>query len=117
MNDPIIGVGVLDKTKQPQVLHVLCRYPDGGLHHSDLPVFCKGTPKPASVAWEYDIQGDTLSVGPSVRITTTRPSKTNPDVNEVVELFHSAGAWMVPFKEFTPGEYVQAYDLFRALNP
>ncbi len=93
-------------------------YKDGKLRREDLPVHPKGNPGPTShPSWEYEIKGDTLHVSPSVRIRTTKPSETHPDRMDPVELFHSDGAWSVKFKEFIPGEYVQASDLFRELNP
>jgi hypothetical protein len=122
MNNTVIGVAVLDRTKitaesPPKYdrLHLLCRYADGTKHHSELPVRPKGTAEPAH-AWEYDIIGEQIHVSPSLKITTTKPSADGKS-SEPVELFHSSGSWNVPFKEFVPGEYVQAYDLFKSLNP
>lgn len=126
MSDPVIGIAVLDREKDgvsgTEILHILCRFRDGVARREALPVYPKGSAKPATCAWEYEIRGEIIHVCPSVKISTTRPSKTNRDVNEDVELFHNDREWSIPFKEFLhlpegdPMFYVQASDLFRNIN-
>jgi len=121
MSDQIIGTAVLDRAKPDYApyerLFVLCVYKSGTPTPDTIPVHPKGTEPAKQPSWAYEIKGDTLHLTPSVRISTTRPSKTKPDEMENVELFHNDGSWSVKFKEFIPGDYVQPYDLFKALNP
>ncbi len=64
-----------------------------------IPVRPKGTPNPGNLCWwEYTERGDMLDCRPSVRVSTTRPSKVKPGENETVELFHNEGQWSVKFK-------------------
>lgn len=121
MSDQIIGIAVLDKTRPPYYehsdrLHVLCVYKDGGRNHDSINVHQKGTPPTTSPSWEYEVKGDQLDVTPSVRISTTKPSASDPNVMEPVELFHNDGKWSVKFVEFKPGDFVHAYDLFKSVN-
>lgn len=119
MSDKIVGIAVLDRTKEPPAshetewLHVCCTYKNDQLVHSAVPIRPKGTPAD-KYSWEYEIKDDTIHVTPSLRISTTRP---RGNANEPVELFHSDGVWSVKFKEFFPREYEDAYALFKILNP
>lgn len=117
MNNTVIGVAVLDRLPTRSLyLYLLCQYADGTKHLSTIPVRPEETAEPAN-AWTYRIEGEIIHVKPSLRISTTRPSKTNPEVMEPVELFHNTGEWSIPFKEFIPGEHIKPYDLFWFLNP
>jgi hypothetical protein len=117
MSDKIVGIAVLDRTRdalhETEWLHVCCTYKNGQLVHSAVPVRPKGTPD-KQYSWEYELKDDMIHVTPSLKISTTRPLG---DENESVELFHSDGAWSVKYVEFFPVDYEQSYDMFRKLNP
>lgn len=116
MSDNIVGIAVLDRTKDPlhetEWLYVCCTYKNGQIVRSAVPVRPKGTPA-KQYSWEYELKDDMIHVTPSLRISTTKPLG---DENKEVELFHSDGAWSVKFQEFFPGECEQADDLFNKLN-
>src|ERR1043165_3624183 len=113
MSDTVIGTAILDRTEKDRTdyLHLLCEYRDKSRHHHIIPVHPKGTQPYEEPSWAYQIDGTTINVAPSLRITTTRPSKTNPQGAETVELFHNDATWSVPFQEFITGS---ASALFKA---
>jgi len=99
MPDLIIGTAILAREDGKETLFFF-RQREGDQPVEDaLPVRPKGTPNPDNLCWwEYVEKGDVLECSPSVRVSTTRPSKTEPNKNEVIELFHNQGQWSVKFK-------------------
>jgi hypothetical protein len=94
MSDRVVGVAVLDRTVEPEVLHVLCfaDRPGGGFvfPHS-IPVHEEGKPPASGCEWTYRVQGKgMLRVRPSVRVQ----GKTRCGRDAA---FHNAADWVVRF--------------------
>lgn len=89
MADKIIGTAVL----QGDYLHfVYARISDGHCDFTHIPVVPKGREHPQDQPyWDYEENGDTLHVTPSVRMFTT-DKKGNEH-----EIFHNEGQWDVKF--------------------
>lgn len=110
--DQIVGIAVLDKSSEPQELHVWCECGagDGKKRHTSIPVYPDGQPEPKPFAWKYKIEpGNVLVVTPSLRWTG---GEGKPDV------FHNGGEWRVVYEEFNgPNQnWQKATDQFRQLN-
>jgi hypothetical protein len=94
-----VGTAILAKSDQGETLFFYRQTKDGPWIEDSIPVGPKDSPNPSGLCrWDYVEKGDTLECSPSVRVSTTRPSKANPAVQETVELFHNDGQWSIKFK-------------------
>lgn len=101
--DHVGGIAVLDKTREPSQLWILCLRTNKNAFPINLPVALIQTPQ----TWGYRIDGDIIHVQPSVL------SRFQVDGNWI-ERFHNNASWSVPFKEAKPdGREDFAYQQFR----
>lgn len=90
-----------------------------------IPVRPEGTAESVSPgSWQYRLNGETIHVHPSVRLSARRPLPGReaewPQVGEPVELFHNGTPWSVRFLRFEDQPAAEkadgAYMLWRRLN-
>ncbi len=116
--DEIRGVAILDQPAGAPTEHLLCYCwrADGKLPILiSLPVRPRGTAK-EHASWEYDIEGDTIHVTPSVKVSWKDLSvHEDPAQCPDVERFHNPGDWRVKF-ERTSAEHRGGYELFCLRN-
>ena len=111
MKDEVIGIAILDMTAQPQQLWMICRKANGHKFEESIPVYPQGTAKPCDPAWAYKIEGNRLSMSPSVHSRYQVPPGT-----EWITHFHNEGQWSVEFRALNETGR-NAEDLLRELNP
>lgn len=121
MNGDIIdGIAILDLPRDAGGERLLCHCRRANGQKPiliSLPVRPRGTPDDARGAWQYDIDGDTIHVTPSVKVSWKERVEGEDDVAKWpdVERFHNTGDWRVKF-ERTSSEHPGGYELFCLRN-
>ncbi len=91
MSDQVIGISVLDRMEKPERLYIRCQCADGHVLVTSIPIRRKGEPKTLANEWEYEEDGDTLRITPSLNILGT---------------FHNAFNWSTKFVLFDEAKYL-----------
>jgi hypothetical protein len=107
--DRVVGVAILDRTMSPERLIVKLERGDGKpINPTVIPVYPKGTPKPATrngAAWEYEVRGNRLHITPSLHVR-----HQNSLTLEWVTDFHNGYSWDVEFREARPKDPAQQWE-------
>jgi hypothetical protein len=92
MPDRVVGTAVMDCSKLPRELHVICLRAEAKTTMREvIQVYKKGEPKPCDPCWAYEIQGEWLSITPSLWI---KVQADLPDQKRTT-IFHNDGQWRV----------------------